>query len=60
MLMFQEKNLREHNPKWPQITNYTRVLIIGGSEPGNTNALLNLINHQPNIDKRYLYAKESY
>ena len=29
-----------------------------GSE--KTNALLNLINNQPNIDKVYLYAKDSY
>ena len=28
-----------------------RVLIIGGSGSGKTNALLNLINNQPDIDK---------
>ena len=34
------------------------MLIIGGSGSGKTNALLNLINNQPDIDKIYLYAKD--
>ena len=34
-----------------------RILIIGGSGSGRTNALLNLINEQNGIDKIYLYAK---
>ena len=37
-----------------------RVLIIGGSGSGKTNALLNLINNQPDIDNIYLYAKDPY
>ena len=37
-----------------------RILIAGGSESGKTNALLNLINNQPDIDKIYLYAKDPY
>ena len=39
---------------------YYRILIIGGSESGKTNALLNLIKNQPDIDKTYLYAKNPY
>ena len=35
-----------------------RVLIIGGSGSGKTNALLNLIKEQDDIDKMYLYAKD--
>ena len=35
-----------------------RVLIIGGSGSGKTNALLNLIKEQDDIDKIYLYAKD--
>ena len=34
--------------------------MIGGSESGKTNALLNLINNKPDIDKIYLYAKDPY
>ena len=50
-----------HNPKWSQITNHAHtVLIIGGSKPGNTNALLNLINHRPDVDKICLYAKDPH
>ena len=36
------------------------ILIIGGSGAGKTNALLSLINNQPDIDKIYLYAKDPY
>ena len=33
-------------------------MIIGGSGSGKTNALLNLVNEQDDIDKIYLYAKD--
>ena len=38
----------------------SRILIAGGSGYGKTNALLNLTNHEPDIDKIYLCAKNSY
>ena len=51
----------EHNAKWPYIPDHPyRILIIGGSGSGKTNALLNLINNQSDIDKIYLYAKDPY
>ena len=60
MINFDEytnENKRKHNPNWPYIPDHPyRILIIGGS--GKTNALLNLINNQPDIDKIYLYAKD--
>ena len=34
------------------------MFIIGGSGSGKTNALLNLINEQNDIDKIYLYARD--
>ena len=44
-----------HNLNWPYIPYHPyKVLIIGGSGSGKTNTLLNLINHQPHIDKIYL------
>ena len=47
--------IKEHNPNWPQILDHPyRLLVIGGSGPGKTNSLFDLINHQPNIDKIYL------
>ena len=53
------KNNREHNEKWPFIPDHLyRIMIIGGSGSGKTNALLNLINEQKDIDKMYLYAKD--
>ena len=36
------------------------MLIVGGSGSGKTNALLNLINNQADIDKIYLYSKDPY
>ena len=36
------------------------ILITWGSGSRKTNALLNLIDHQPDIDKTYLYAKDPY
>ena len=58
---YTNENKREHNPKWPYISDHPyRILIIGGSGSGKTNALLNLINNQPDIDKIYLYAKDPY
>ena len=64
MINFDEytnKNKRKHNPSWPYIPDHPyRLLIIGGSGSGKTNALLNLINNQPDIDKIYLHAKDPY
>ena len=39
---------------------FFRLPIIGGSGSGKTNALLNLISNQPDIDKIYFYAKDPY
>ena len=36
------------------------MLIVGGSGSGKTNALLNLMNNQLDIDKICLYAKGLY
>ena len=56
-----KEKIKEHNPNWPQISDYPyRMLIIGGSVSGKINSLFNLISQQPNIDKIYLYAKDSY
>ena len=58
---YTNENKTQHNPKWPYIPDHPyRILIIGGSGSGKTNALLNLINNQPDIDKIYLYAKDPY
>ena len=51
----------KNNSKWPYISDHpNRILIIGGSGSGKTNALLNLMNTQQDIDKIYLYVKYPY
>ena len=58
---YTNENIIQHISKWCYIPDYPyRILIIGGSGSGKTNALLNLINNQPDIDKIYLYAKDPY
>ena len=58
---YTNDNILEHNSKWPYIPDHPyRIHTIGGSGSGKTNALLNLINNQPDIDKIYLYAKDPY
>ena len=56
------KNNAEHSPKRPYIPDHPyRMLIIGGSGSGKTNAFLNLIKEQDSdvlTDKIYFYAKD--
>ena len=64
MINFDEgtgENIKEQNPNSPQIPDHPyRILIIDSSGSGKTNALLNLISRQPDIDKVYPYAKDPY
>ena len=54
-----KEDIKQHNPKWPESLDHPyRILIVGRS--GKTNALLNLINYEPDIDKIFLYAKDSF
>ena len=49
------ENNKEYKEKWPYIPDHPyRILIIGVSGSGKTNALLNLIKKQDDIDKTYL------
>ena len=59
--MIMQMKIKQNNLKWPYIPDHLhRILIIGDSGSGKTNALSNLINNQPDIDKIYLYAKDPY
>ena len=54
-----KENIKENNPHWPEIPDHPyRILIIGGPGSEKTNKLLNLINHEPDIDNIYLYPKD--
>ena len=53
------ENNKEHNEKWPCIPDHPyRIMKIGGSGSGKTNALINLINEQNNIHKIFLSARD--
>ena len=63
MINFDEytnENKKEHNLNWPYIPDHPYRILIGGSGSGKTDALLNLIHNQQDIDKIYLYAKDLY
>ena len=52
-----KEDMKEHNQNLPEIPDHScRILIVGGSGSGKTNALLNLINHELYIDKTLLHA----
>ena len=58
---YTNENKSKHNLNFPYILDHPfRILIIGGSGSGKTNALLHLINDQPDIAKIYLYPKDLY
>ena len=55
------EKIEKHNPNRPHIPHHSyRILIIGGSVCGKTNALPNQINRKPYTNKLYLYAKDPY
>ena len=57
----QKEHIKKKNSNWPEIPDHSyQMLRIGGSGSGKANALLNLINNEPDIDKIYLHAKNSY
>ena len=56
-----KEDIKRHNPKWLKIPDHPyRILIVGGSGSGKTNALLNLKDYEPDIDKFFLNAKNPY
>ena len=56
-----KEDIKDHNPNWPEISDHPcRILVVGGFGSGKTNTLLNLIDHEVDIDEIYLYAKDPY
>ena len=64
MINFDEyvnENKIVHNKNWPYIPDHpNRILTLRASGSRKTNALLNLTENQPDIDKIFLYAKDPY
>ena len=47
-----KEDIKEDFPNWPEIPDHPySILTVGGSGSGKTNAILNLINHELDIDK---------
>ena len=56
-----KEDIKEHNPNWLEIHDHPYgILIIRGFGSAKTYAFFNLINHELDIDKIYLYAKDPY
>ena len=58
-----KEGVKEHNPNWQEIPDHPyKILVVEGSGSEKTNALLKnaLINHELDIDKIILYAKDPY
>ena len=59
LVLIRQEDIKEINPNWPEIPDHPcRILIVGASGSGKTNVLLGLRNHEPDIDKIYLYVKD--
>ena len=53
--------IKKYNPNWIEIPDHPySKLIVESSGSGKANALLNLINNEPDINKNYLYATDLY
>ena len=56
-----KEDIKEHNPILPEIPDHPhRKLIIGGFGSRKTNALLALVNQEPDIGKIYLHSKDMH
>ena len=56
-----KEDRKEHNPNWPEIPDHLYIiLIVGGFRSEKINTLHNLINHEPDIDIFFLYAKNPH
>ena len=61
MLNFDYITKAELKPKWLEIPGYPYLIFIsGGYGSWETNALLNIINKELDIEKIYLYAKDQF
>ena len=56
-----KEDIKEHNPNQLEATDHPyTILIVGDSGSGKTNALLNITNNEPDIDKLFLYSKHPF
>ena len=53
-----KEDIKKQNKKWSEIPDHRyRTLTVWGSGSGKTNALLNIINNEPDIDKNFSILK---
>ena len=60
-MILQKEAKKLHNPNRPKISDHSyRILIVGGPSSGKTNALINLIYPELNINKKiFIICKKS-
>ena len=58
-MFYFDYTTKEHIPNFPEIPDHPhRILKAGGFRSRKTNALLNIIHHEPDTDKIYLFPKD--
>ena len=51
-----KEDIKVHNPNWSETPDHPyRILIFGGSFLEKTNALLNVINNEPDINNLFIF-----
>ena len=61
MMKNYDQSVEINNSNWPYIPDHPyRILIIAGSRSGKANVIELDKNQRPNIDKNYLYLKDTF
>ena len=61
MMKNYDQSIEINNSNWPYIPDHPyRILIIAGSRSGKANVIELDKNQRPNIDKNYLYLKDTF
>ena len=61
LINITKENIKEHNPNWPQFPDQPyKILRVRSSGSGKRNLLFNVINKQPDTEKKISVLNVSY